>query len=317
MGPISATAEAGIDILRKLASGELEVHGILLRDSNGKRFRYILRGFEDLRTNGEGPGDIPLLDSLQSALSNAQLLQIVSIAQNVAIAATLRRIEARLAAMEELLSDIQARMARIQTAQSLTLDSLRTQPVSRLKAAKTAAIVAMRHGDRTALIAAGKDAQQAFHDLLEQAKHLVRIEEDGVPVALRMPIELADLCESAADAAYIASSIWIALDSRQEAMTITNEAANALQSVRRKLGTVLTDPELLLRRMKLDEGLDDELQATGRRLQSAIQSLSGRAMMIEHGLVNADPKLASFEFIAPVRELSFVPIGETEMNSSN
>jgi len=306
MGPISVTAEAGLDIIRKLASGELEVHGILLRDSEGKKFRYILRGFEDLPKDVARLGDLPPLEPLRAALNVTQLLQVVSIAQNAAMAASLRRIEARLTAIEDRLSDIQGRLTRIQTTQTLTLGAIRTQPVSRLKAAKAAAVVALQHRDRTALIAAGKDAQQAFHDLLEQARHLVRTEEDGLPVALRLPGELADLCESAADAAYVASAIWIALDNPHAAAALTRESAEVFDSMRRKLSTVLADPEFLLRRMKADEGCDDELRAAGRRLQSAMHASLGRSLMIEQGLVAPDPELISFECVQPVQELAFL-----------
>jgi hypothetical protein len=59
MGPISVTADAGLDIIRRLASGELEVHGILLRDAAGKKFRYIPRGFEDLSRETVRLGDLP------------------------------------------------------------------------------------------------------------------------------------------------------------------------------------------------------------------------------------------------------------------
>ena len=173
MGPISVTAEAGFDILRRIASGSLEIHGILLRDSDGKKFRYILRGVEDLSRAGARVTDLPPLDPLRSAMNLTQILQIVSVAQNAAVAASLRRIEAVLAEMERRLDGIDRRLQSVETKQILILDTMRAAPVSRLKAAKTAAIIALSHGDRTALIAAGKDAQQASHDLLEQAKHLV------------------------------------------------------------------------------------------------------------------------------------------------
>jgi hypothetical protein len=308
MGPISITANAGLEIIRKLASGELEVHGILLRDTEGKKFRYILRGFEDLPKDMARLGELPPLEPLRAAMNMTQLLEVISVAQNAAIAASLRRIEARITAIEDRLSDIQGRLTQIQTTQMIILDAIRTQPVSRLKAAKTAAVIALQHSDRTALIAAGKDAEQAFHDLLQQAQHLVRTEEDGIPVALRLPGELADLCESAADAAYVASAIWIALDNQHAAVKVTRETAEALQSMRRKLSTRLADPEFLLRRMKTDEGRDDELQAAARRLQSAMQASLGRSLMIEQGLVIPDPEQILFERDQRVQELAFLPL---------
>jgi hypothetical protein len=308
MGPISVTAEAGLDIIRKLASGELEVHGILLRDTDGKKFRYILRGFENLPTDGNQLVDLPPLQGLHAAMSMTQLLQVISIAQNVAVAASLRRIEASLSRIEGRLSEIERRLARIETNQKLVLDALRSMQVSLLKPAKTAAMVALQHGNKTALITAGNNAQQAFHALLEQARHLVRTEEGGMPVALRLPTELADLAESAADAAYVASAIWLALDNQEAAAAVMREGADGIQSMRGKIGRVLTDPELLLRRLHIDEGRDTQVQEAGRRLEAAAHRSIGRAVMIEQGLIISDREKLSLERLDPVEGLAFVPL---------
>lgn len=310
MGPIFVTAEAGLEILQKLASGELEIHGILLRDSNGKKFRYILRGFEDLPNDMARLSNLPPLEPLRAAINATQMLQVVAIAQNAAMAASLRRIEGRLAAIETRLSGIEDRLTRIQTGQTLALDALRSQPVARLKGAKAAAVVALQHQDRTALIGAGKDAQQAFHDLLELARHVARVEEDGMPVALRMPGELADLSESAADAAYVASAIWMALDSEDVAAEVTRESADGLQAIRRRLHAVYSDPELLLRRMRMDEGRDDALLLAGRRLESAMHASLGRSVMIQQGLIETDRGALSLERVRPSAQLSFIPLSD-------
>src|SRR5687767_12334154 len=100
MGPISVTAEAALDIIRRLASGELEVHGILLRDAAGKKFRYILRGLEEVSRETVRLADVPGLKALQAAISETQILQAITIAQNAAIAASLRRIEVSLESIE-------------------------------------------------------------------------------------------------------------------------------------------------------------------------------------------------------------------------
>ena len=118
----------------------------------------------------------------------------------------------------------------------------------------------------------GADAGQAFHDLLEQARHLVRTQGDAVPVAIRLPGELADLCQSAADAAHVAAAIWVALDNQHAAVAVTCESAEVFQRMRRKLLTVLADPEFLMRRMKADKGRDDELRAADRSPNSAMQA---------------------------------------------
>lgn len=316
MSPISFTAEAGAEIIQKLATGELEVHGILLRDTAGKKFRYIIKGFENLPKDTAQLSDLPPLEPLRSVMNVTQLLQIVSVAQNAAIAASLRRIEERLTAIGERLTDIDDRLKLVQTTGALILNALHTQPVSRLKAAKTAAGVAWRDRDRTALIALGKDAEQAFHDLQQFAGNLVRKEEDGLPVALRLPMELADLYESAADAAYVASAIWIALNSRGAAATVMQESAEALQSTRRKLASVFSDPELMQRRMRAGGGNDDKILIAAQRLQSAMHWSAGRAVMIEQGLFAIDFDYLCLDRTEPAKELAFVPIVIGEASGS-
>jgi len=317
MGPISITAEAGLDILRKLASGELEIHGILIRDTDGKKFRYILRGLENLPRDAARLNELPPLEPLRVALNATQILQAITVAQNAAVAASLRRIEAKLDAIETRLSGIEVRIGRIEAKQTLVLEALRTAPVSRLKAAKTAAVVALQHGDKTAKIAAGKDAQQAAHDLLEQARHLVRVEEDGLPVAILLPVEHADLAESAAEATLLASAIWLALDNKNAAMGIIRETSDALQAMRRNLAAALADPELLLRRMKADQGRDADLLATGKRLREVIFGLEGRAVLIDQGLISGDTACVEFERAEPVAGLSFLPIVEFVAESAS
>jgi hypothetical protein len=314
MGPISVIAEAGQDIIRRIASGELEVHGIQLRDAS-KKIRYVLRGFENLPLEAGRLSNLPPLESLHAAMNATQILQVITIAQNAAIAVSLRRIEARLDSIESRLGGIETRLKRVDTKQNLVLEALRTAPVSRLKAAKTAAVVALQHGDRTALIAAGKDVQQASHDLLDQARHLVRVEEDGLPIAILLPVELADLAESAAEAASAASAIWLALDNQAAAAGIMRETADSLESMRRKLASTLIDPELMLRRIKVDEGQDAKLLAAGARLREAMLWSSGRAVMIEQGLILADPARVEFERAIPADGIAFVPVIDTQADA--
>ena len=172
--------------------------------------------------------------------------------------------------------------------------------------------MALQHGNQAALIAAGKDAQQAAHDLLEQARQLVRIEEDGLPVAVLLPVEHADLAESAAEAALVASAIWLALDNKDSAVGIMQETSDALRVMRRTLAATLADPELLLRRMKADEGRDADLLAAGKRLREVMLWSEGRAVLIDQGLISGDPTRLEFERAAPVAGLSFMPISESE-----
>lgn len=316
MSPISITAAAGLDITRRLALGELEVHGILLRETAGKRFRYILRGFEHLPADEALLNALPPLGPLRAALNATQLLQIVTIAQNAGLAATLRRIERRMDAIERRLTSIEQSLQRSETIRNLIYHAIRTQATSRLKASRTLTVVAWRSGNQTALQLAGKDAQQAFHDLLQAAQRLMGEKEHGVPVALRLPGILADLCENAADAAYISSDIWMELGNRDQAAPIMREAAEGLRGIRQEFANVLTSTDFLRDRMMMKDALDNELREVGQRLQHAMQWSIGRSLMIEQGVIIPDPERISSEHVRPTPELAFVPVRDVWSDSS-
>ena len=272
MGPISVTAKAGLDIVARLAAGELEVHGILLRDTTGKKFRYILRGLENLPGIPARVVGLPPLAPLRSALDATQLLQIIAVAQNAAMAASLRRIEASLLRISRQLDGIELRLMRIDTRQQLVLEAVRSGAASRLMAAKAAAVIAFQAGDRTALISAGQNAEHAARELLTQAKQLVRVNENGVPVALLAPMELAGLSDAAVDAARVASAILIAHDAREPARLVMADAADELETMRRQIAAVLQDPELAMRRANASLGTDEDLMTAEKRLQTAQHS---------------------------------------------
>ena len=311
MVPISVTAQAGAEIVRRIASGELEIHGILLRDTMGKKFRYIIRGLEDLPSDAANIPDLPSLGPLQSALNATQLLQAISVAQNAAMAASLRRIEVALDRITRQLTGIEGRLTTIATRQTLLLEATRSAPASRLAAAKTAAVVAFQAGDRTALISAGQNAEQAARDLLAQVTHLASVEENRLPVALLVPTELADLAGAAGDAARVASAIWIALGAHDAARTLMSKTSDELARTRRQIALALQDPAYALRRGQANLGSDDQLLAAGRRVQGALHEARGREMMIASGAIVMDQSGLEFESVAPSLEgLSFVAIDE-------
>jgi hypothetical protein len=80
MALISVTAEAGLEVIRGLASGRLEVAGIQVREAASKQFRYLLRGFENLPAEPERLGDLPPLQALEGAIGMTQVLQTIAIA---------------------------------------------------------------------------------------------------------------------------------------------------------------------------------------------------------------------------------------------
>ena len=312
MDSISLSAKAANEIIQRISSGELEVHGIILRDTLGKKFRYILKGLQNLPADSAQLNGLSPLEPLRMAMGATQLLQAVTIAQNAAMAASLRRIESRLEKMDVRLGDIERRLSKIQTKQILVLEVLRSLPISRLKAAKVAAQTALQHQNLAALITSGGNAQQAAYDLMEQSWHLVRIEEDGLPVALFGSAEHADLVESSVEAAMTASAMWLALDNQTAAAKTMRDAAEAIECMCSRLAAVFDDPNLLLKRLIADTGNDDEMIASGERLVDAMKWAKGRAVLIEAGLITKDPAKIEFECVAQMAELEFAPLSASE-----
>lgn len=194
---------------------------------------------------------------------------------------------------------------RIDSKLNLVLSALRDAPLARLKAAKNQGVSALRHADRTSLIAAAQNAEQAARDLLSQAARLVRVEIDGLPVALRCPVELADLTEGAAEAVKIASAMHLALGFPDIASRILEEAADTISSMRTKLWTALTDPELLIRRTNPELADATAHIAAGKALHQIQHWVRGRAVMIDAGLISADQTAAEFESVREVDGLFF------------
>ena len=211
MGIINVTAAAGADSIRRVVSGELEISGIILHDSDGKKFRYILRGLEHVAEQVQN-GDSSPLEPLRAIMSVTQIINPVGIAQNAALAATLKRVEGKLHIVDRQLTDVINRLSHLEAKAELLLHGMRSAPLTRLRAAHDHATQAYRLGDQTALFAAAKDFQRAALDIQAQAVHLTRIEQNGIPLALLAPHELGMLTSSGAEAMAIAASTHTAAD---------------------------------------------------------------------------------------------------------
>jgi hypothetical protein len=291
MATISIAAAAAQDIFRRIASGELEIHGILLRKCSTKKFSHILRGLENVSSELATSGGASPLAPLEAVMSVQKLLGVIAIAQNAAAAASLKRIEGKLEEMDRRLVGIEERLRRIERTARLALEATRQAPVSRLRAAKNAAINAVRSNDKTALIFAANNAEQAARDLLAQAIHLVRVKEDAIPVALLAPRELADLTNSAAEAMSVASALHIALGSDDVASRLLHETADAIEGARRVLQNSLSDRELMMRRIASGLASDREIADAAIRLRDDQHWTRARAIMIEkrHFCRSSDP----------------------------
>lgn len=317
MGPIQVVANASLDILSKIRSGELEIHGIVIRDSIDKKFRHILLGAENLPGSIDRlAGDPPSLKPLLSVLNVTQILQIASIAQGAVVMASLQRIEGRLDGITAQLHGINARLEHIMALQQLIVEVSKTRPHDKLCAAKNAARQAIRHDNKGALIAAAMSAEESALNFWSFARGMVRVEENGVPIALLAPTEYAELVEACTDASVVASALQLALNDPGAASKLMRNAETALRAMRERLANSIGDPELLIRRSAADRGNDGEILAAAKRLQIATYQAAGRTVLIEQGLLTGDPSSNNFEQLQFSAELSFFPIKDVTADAA-
>jgi hypothetical protein len=303
MSLISLVAEAASDILRQIGDGTLKIDGIVLRDAKGK-IRYILRGFENLPNDSLRLADHPSLQPLRAVLQLQPILQLVMIAQNAATAASLHRIGDRL-------SDIDLRIRKMGANLNLLALLKLNNATALLKGAKLQAKVAIKDRERGALIASVGSATEAAHDILGQAKQLAhQMDDDGLPAALGKPQEFCDVVGSVADAFEVASAILVACEQPGHAADLLKEAATTLKNMRQRIAACYDDPELMLRRSRIDANLDSALAASGRTLRDAIHRCEGRQWMIELGVIGPDPNRQELETAIPQEGLAFQAVPE-------
>lgn len=309
MSFISLTAAAGLDICRRIASGEFEVAGIQVREAGSKKIRYILPGFENLPADRAFLDGLPPLAPLRQAIGITQLLNVVVIAQNAATALSLKRIERDLTEIKRSLDGIVERLRRLGAKVDLIVEGMRSSPLNRLESAVTAAVTAHRHGERSALIVAMGEADRAARDIRSQAQHLVGVvDEYGLPWALTVPDELANLIASAARATCTASSLHLALNQRDAAEKMLRETADTFEAMSKRLHSALTDPELILRRLANDSGNDEKIIGAGLALRRALHVCRGCEMMIRLDLIARDSERIELEKAEPVQDFGFVEI---------
>lgn len=308
MATIQFTAAAAADIISRLASGELEIHGLLLRNAAGKKFRYILRGFEDLPIEAGQLSDLPPLEPLRAAMSVQQVISLVGLVQNAALAATLKRIEGKLDRVQQQLSALEERLARVELQVILGFEDLRATPVGQLRSACNRALNARRDDDRGGLADAAKDVEMAARNLLAFSGNMVRVKQDGLPAALSAPADMAALAGGAALAMAEASSMQIALGSTDIAARTMHEVAEAVAHMRAQLARHVADPDALLCRMNPAHARDADVLAAAQVLRETQQWTRSRAVMIEMGLIQPGRQKAELEWSIRPPGLAFEEI---------
>lgn len=315
MAEIPFTGDAGDDVLARIQSGTLEIAGLLVREAKGnRRYTHLIRGVESAETTGGLPDTSPLAP-LQAAIGTQKLLGLVSIAQNAATAATLRRIEAKLDAMAARLSGMDKRLGNLQLNMTLVLATLKSSPVARLRAAATSGSIAHRLGERSALIMAAGQADRAARDLLDMAGHLVTIGQDTVPAALLAPADLAGLVQGASDAAKVASALYMALSQDGDAARFMHETATAIEKMRNGLGMALVDRNVSIRRVSIGTVPDEAIRAMSATLRECQHAALGRALLIELGVIVSGRPDDGFEIVRETASPGFMEVVPAASNS--
>lgn len=303
MSVVSLSAEAALDIIARIGK-DLRIDGIQLRDIRTGRITHLLRPGPDALQQAAPSSDSPVVSALQAVAGIQTFTAIVSIAQQAAMAATLHRIEAKLHAMEQRLGNIQQRIAGIDAKLDLVLAGLRESPVARVRAARNQALAARKRRDHTALSIAASNAETGARDLIAQAGHLVRVQLDGLPAALRCADALSELVSGAVEATEIASAMHLALGETGIAAGLLEEAASAIAVMQARLHSALTDPELVVRRTALALASTTDLVSLGEAMRRSRHVLRARAGLIEVGLIV--PAAADSELEQPSELPGFV-----------
>ena len=83
---------------------------------------------------------------------------------------------------------------------------------------------------------------------------------------------------------------------------------SATQTRFSELASALGDPELMLRRIKADDGQDAKLLEAGDRLKEVILWCKGRELLIEQKVIVSDLARVELERSIPAQGISFLPI---------
>jgi len=304
MPTIPFDAEAGIEIIRRIQAGELEVVGLQVREVARKTIRFILRGAENLPLDPVRLGNMPPLEPLRAVMSVTQLVNLVGVAQNVMLARTLKQVEAKLNQIDNRLNAMSTSLAEMNFKLDVVVNNLNTAPISRLRAAQSMAKTARRLGETGQLIAAAKDAECAARDLLARATYLARSKQNDMPTVLLMPGELAGLVDAAGETMAIAAAMQLALGSRTLAADLLHHVADTVGTMRSHLSESVIDPNLGEYRHRVALANDAAVLDAAASLRNTQHWTRSRAVCISAGLIEPGQG-EEFEAIPPGIGLAF------------
>lgn len=308
---ISVFAEAALDIIAGITKGDLVVSGVQIRDVATGRIKYVLDGADGLRLEDFQSPNLPDLGPLTDALSAQQWMSAITVAQNAALAVNLKRVEEKIDQIAHQLDGMDKKLSNIGAKGDLVLAGIRSDAISRLLSAKNAAVTAIRKDNQTSLIDATKEVEHAARQILFQAVHLVEVEENGLPVALRSPDLLADLLNSGADAMLSASVLHLALDEPEAAAALMRELIAAIEKIRHRLRQAFTDPELTLRRVEAKLTSFAQISGAAEALKSIHQWAETRTLLIEAGAIEGKPLALEFAPPNAMPALRFLEVPES------
>lgn len=294
------------EVIAKIRSGELEVQGLEIRDKR-KIIRYVVKGFEKIQTNSLGQPEHPQLQLLQSAMSVQQILGMAAIAQNAALATSLKRVEAKLDAINERLATMENQLRSISTEIAMTREAVFREPLAKLSAARSAMAHAIRLNDIPSKVAAVKDIEESGALLLSRAEILVRQRQNNVPAFMHgRTTELRELVSGAAQAFLIASDLHVQLKGPEIASRIAREISSRIKKLIQEIKDFLMNDDWLPYRAAAQLDSDEMVVELGKLMTRTLHETTGRAMFIELGLYNHEAGVDDSETVD--QGISFIPV---------
>lgn len=311
MVAISVFAEAAFDIIAGITKGDLVISGVQIRDVASGKIKYVLDGADGLRLEDFQSPSLPDLGPLTDALSPQQWANAITVAQNAGLTVDLNRVEEKINQIARQLDGMDRKLSSIGAKVDLVLAGIRSDAMSRLLSAKNAAITAIRKDNQTSLIQATKEVEHAARQILAQALHLVEVEENGLPVALRCPDALAELLNSGADAMLSASVLHLALDEPDAAAALMRELIAAIEKIRHRLRQAFIDPELTLRRVEAKLASFAQISAAADALKTIHHWAETRTLLLAAGAIEGKPLALEFTPPSATPALRFVEVPES------
>ena len=232
---------------------------------------------------------------------------MAAIAQNAALAVSLKRMEAKLDVITDRLISLEKQLQSVGTELVMTRAAIFQAPVAKLSAAKNAMTRAIRHNDTPSLITVAKDIEESGRLLLNHAEILVQEKMNKLPAFLHgKTTELRELFAGATQAFLIASDLHIRLKAPDIALRITRNVGTRIEKLISQISAALSNSDLLPYRAAAHLDTDEEIALLGQQMTRALHEAVGRSMLIE--LADQSHEAFTTEPLVEHKLISFVPV---------